>query len=82
MFSQSYFKTFTFFIQITIEADIGESMQRWMALDDFRFSVIGDEECVILPPEADPNPPSTSTTTTVKPWEGIHSYKLSKVENQ
>ena len=57
-------------------------MQRWMALDDFRFSVIGDEECVILPPEADPNPPSTSTTTTVKPWEGIHSYKSSKVENQ
>ena len=53
-------------------------MERWMALDDFKFSVVSDDECKVMPPEADPNPPSTSTTTTVKPstttvkpYEGI-----------
>ena len=56
------------FIQITIEADIGEKMERWMALDDFKFSVVSDDECKVMPPEADPSPP----TTTVKPYEGIH----------
>ena len=42
-----------------------------MALDDFMFSVVSDEECMVMPPEADPGPPSTSTTTTVKPCDGM-----------
>ena len=39
-----------------------------MALDDFMFSVVSDEECMVMPPEADPSPPST---TTVKPYVGM-----------
>ena len=46
-------------------------MQRWMAIDDIKFSVIDDLECVVLPPEADPTPPSTSSTTTSAPFLGI-----------
>ena len=56
---------------MTIEADIGEKMERWMALDDFMFSVVSDEECMVMPPEADPGPPSTLTPTTVKPYDGM-----------
>ena len=59
---------------MTIEADIGEKMERWMALDDFMFSVVSDEECMVMPPEADPSPPSTSTTTTVKPYDGMRIF--------
>ena len=60
--------------QLTIEADIGEKMERWMALDDFMFSVVSDEECMVMPPEADPSPP---TTTTVKPYEGMFILEIS-----
>ena len=37
------------------------------------FSVVADKDCTVLPPEADPNPPSTSTTTTETPYLGIIS---------
>ena len=47
-----------------------------MALDDFMFSVVSDEECMVMPPEADPSPPTTSTTTTVKPYEGMCILKI------
>ena len=42
-----------------------------MAIDDIKFSVVSDEQCITLPPEADPNPPSTSPATTVAPYRGI-----------
>ena len=45
-------------------------MQRWMAIDDIKFSVVDDQECIVLPPEADPTPPSTSSTTTIAPFSG------------
>ena len=46
-------------------------MPRWMAIDDIKFSVVSDEQCTTLPPEADPNPPSTSPATTIAPYRGI-----------
>ena len=45
-------------------------MPRWMALDDIKFSVVPDEQCTTLPPEADPSAPSTSTSTTRAPFRG------------
>ena len=62
-------------LQITIEADIGEIKPRWMAIDDIKFSVVSDEQCITLPPEADPNPPSTSPATTIAPYRGISQSK-------
>ena len=32
-----------------------------------------DKDCTVLPPEADPNPPTTSTTTTETPYFGMFS---------
>ena len=43
-------------------------MQRWMAIDDIMFAVIADPDCVVLPPEADPTSPSTTTSA---PFLGI-----------
>ena len=40
-------------------------MQRWMAIDDVKFSVIDAQECIVLPPEADPTTQSTTSTTTI-----------------
>ena len=58
-----------------------------MALDDFMFSVVSDEECTVMPPEADPSPP---TTTTVKPYMGMcileiffrYSLGIRKIEDR
>ena len=58
-------------MQITIEADIGKIEPRWVALDDIKFEVVSDKECTVLPPEADPNRPSTTPMTTKAPYLGI-----------
>ena len=50
----------------------------WVAVDDFEF-LPNVENCVIVPPEADPNPTSTTTAggTTQYPPSEIYHFLIS-----